>query len=115
MNVVIEKFVELEGGDDSQISILNALWGEKVTKLKLSDFQTLEAIEGNTLSLKIFRGNIVAIIHKPTKLFLLVYGLSALELESLRYIVLKSKNPNDDFVSLVYEYLNKGNARLGLD
>ncbi|BFH72832.1 hypothetical protein SJAV_07760 [Sulfurisphaera javensis] len=113
MTDVIQKFVELEGGDENEVRLLSSLWSEKLTKLKLSDFQILEKTEGNTLSLLVFKGNIISIYHKPSGLFLLIYGISALELETFRYIVLKSKNPDNDFVSLVYEYLNKGNGRLG--
>ncbi|BAK54800.1 MULTISPECIES: hypothetical protein [Sulfurisphaera] len=113
MNDIIERFVELEEGDENEVKLLKSLWSDKITKLTLSDFQTLEMTEGNVLLLQIHRGNIISLLHKPSGLFLLIYGVSALEIETLRYITLKSKNPDTDFVALVYEYLNKGNARLG--
>lgn len=115
MSSAIKKFVELEKGDEQQEKILFSLWGDKVTRLSLDDLQVLEKVEGRTLSLYVYRGSIVALLHKPSGLFLLIYGVSALELETLRYIVEKSKNPDADFISLVYDYLNKENGRLGLN
>lgn len=103
----------MEGGDENEVKILSSLWNDKITKLDLTEFPTAEKIEGKTLVMRIHRGQIISILHKPSGLFLLIYGISALELESLRYIVEKSNNPNEDFVSLVYKYLNSGNGRLG--
>ena len=114
MNPVIKKFVELEKGDKQQEMMLFSLWVEKITSLSLNDLQVLEKVDGKTLSLYFCRGNIVTLLHKPSGLFLLIYGLSALELETIKYTVEKSKNPDGDFISLVYEYLNKGNGRLGI-
>jgi len=114
VSLAIKKFVELEKGDEEQERILLSLWGDKVTSLSLNDLQVLERVEGKSLALYIARGGIAVLLHKPSGLFLLIYGLSALELETIRYIVEKSKNPDADFISLVYDYLNKENGRLGL-
>ena len=115
MSLVIKKFVELEKGDEQEEKLLLSLWEDKITKLSLNDLQILEKVDGKNLSLYICRGNIAVVLYKPSGLFLLIYGISALELETLRYIVEKSKNPESDFVSLVYNYLNnRGNSRLGL-
>ncbi|MBP1357249.1 MAG: hypothetical protein JZD40_02005 [Sulfolobus sp.] len=115
MSLVIKKFVELEGGGKELERMLSSLWNDKITKLSVNELQTLEKTEGKDLVLYVYKGSIVAILHKRSGLFLLVYTVSALELETLRYIVEKSKNPDEDFISLVYEYLNKGNSRLGLN
>ncbi|BCU70305.1 hypothetical protein [Stygiolobus caldivivus] len=111
---VISEFSKLEGINENEEKMLRVLWENKVTRLNPLEMKPIETIEGDRLKMLVYKNGIVALLHKPTGLFLLIYGINSLELETLRYIVTKEKDQDHQFVSLVYEYLNvKEKGRLG--
>ena len=111
---VISEFSKLEGISEDEEKALRILWENKITKLNPLELKPIETVEGEKLKLFVYRNGIAAVLHKQTGLFILIYGVNAVELESLRYIVTKEKDQDHQFVSLVYEYLNaKEKGRLG--
>ena len=111
---IIKEFSKLEGIGEAEERMLRVLWENKITRLNPLELKPIETVEGDTLKLLVFRNGIVAVIHKSTGLFILIYNVNSLELETLRFIVTKEKEQDHQFISLVYEYLNvKEKGRLG--
>ncbi|AAY81595.1 hypothetical protein [Sulfolobus acidocaldarius] len=111
---VIKEFVKLSGGKDDDVSILLASWEDKITDIKPTDTGLVDKVEGRVLSLYVYRGGMCILLHKPTGLYLLLYALTSLELSTIMYVVEREIRPDQDFVSLVYEYLDlKDKGRLG--
>ena len=111
---VIDDFVKLEGGGEEEVKVLKALWSDKITSISLKDLSPIETVESERLKFYLYRGGMGALLHKPTGLFLLLYALTAVEIESIKYMVEKGKDPDNVFISVAYEFINvKGKGRLG--
>ncbi|BDB98945.1 hypothetical protein [Saccharolobus caldissimus] len=114
---VIEKFVkEIEKTDNKEeIQFLENLWRDKIVTFP-STLKLAEEIDGDILHLYVLKGAEAILLHKPTGIFIYITNITAVELETLRYITIrkKGKEANNDFVSIAHEYLSlKNKGKIG--
>ncbi|AOL16973.1 hypothetical protein BFU36_09915 [Sulfolobus sp. A20] len=114
----IRRFVnDIEKSKDPyEIEILKNLWRNK-TMVISQNLNVAEEEEGDRLKLLVLKGAEAIIIHKPTDVFIYIENISSVELETLRYLVIKKKGveADNDFVSLAYEYLSvKNKGKIGI-